>query len=162
MSTIDLLKKHGFKFNKKYGQNFIFDSNLLKSIVSDASVTKEDEVLEIGCGAGSLTKQLSLSAKKVVAYEIDENLAPVLNDNLAGCDNVEIVFKDVLKASIEEIESKFSGDYILVANLPYYITTPIIFKFLEEATRLKRLVIMVQKEVAERLCASENTEDFHL
>lgn len=149
-----------FKFNKKFGQNFIFDLNFLKSVVSDADIDKSMEVLEIGTGAGTLTKALAESAKKVVSFEIDENLKPTLSENLKEVDNVKVIFKDILKASMQEIESNFSSDYVLVANLPYYITTPIIFKFLEEATKLKRLVIMVQLEVANRICAKPNTKDY--
>ena len=149
-----------FKFNKKFGQNFIFDLNFLKSVVSDADVDKSMEVLEIGTGAGTLTKALAESAKKVVSFEIDENLKPTLSENLKEVDNVKVIFKDILKVSMQEIETNFSSDYVLVANLPYYITTPIIFKFLEEATKLKRLVIMVQLEVANRICAKPNTKDY--
>ena len=149
-----------FKFNKKFGQNFIFDSNFLNSVVSDAGVDSYTQVLEIGTGAGTLTKALAKSAKKVISFEIDENLKTTIFENLKNIDNVQVVFKDILKASIEEIEEHFDGEYILVANLPYYITTPIIFKFLEEATKLKRLVIMVQLEVANRLCAKPNSKDY--
>ncbi len=149
-----------FKFNKKYGQNFIFDQNFLNSVVADADVDELTQVLEIGTGAGTLTKTLAKNAKNVVSFEIDENLKSTIAENLKGVENVEVVFKDILKASIQEIEDKFEGEYVLVANLPYYITTPIIFKFLEEATKLKRLVIMVQLEVANRLCAKPNSKDY--
>lgn len=160
MKEFDVLKKHDFKFNKKFGQNFIFDKNLLKAIVNDADIDDKTNVLEIGCGSGTLTGEIASVAKKVVGYEIDTNLKQVLSETLSEHNNVEIVFNDILKTNIEEIESKFDGDYVIIANLPYYITTPIIFKFLQEATRLKRLVIMVQLEVAKRLCAKENTEDY--
>ena len=149
-----------FKFKKALGQNFIFDTNFLKSIVSDAGVDSSTSVLEIGTGAATLTKMLGESAKHVVSYEIDENLRSTIENNLSGLNNVEVCFKDVMKADIKEIESKFDGNYIMVANLPYYITTPILFKFLEEATRLERLVIMVQLEVANRICAKPGTEDY--
>ncbi len=157
---VEVIKKHDFKFNKKYGQNFIFDTNLLNAIVDDASVDKTTTVLEIGCGAGTLTKQIALKAKRVVGYEIDENLKPLLQETLIGVDNAEIVFGDVMQQKTSEIEKKLGDDYVIIANLPYYITTPIIFKFLEEAKHLKRLVIMVQLEVAERLTADENTENY--
>ena len=160
MSNIDILKKHNFSFNKGFGQNFIFDTNLLEKIVDDAEIDENTTVLEIGCGAGTLTKQISNRAKKVVGYEIDKNLIPILQENLNGQENVEIVFKDVMKESTSDIEKRLGDDYVIIANLPYYITTPIIFKFLKESTRLKRLVIMVQLEVAERLCARSNTSDY--
>lgn len=159
MKESDLLKKYNFNFNKSFGQNFIFDTNLLKAIVKDSDVEGQN-VLEIGCGAGTLTYELSLVAKKVVGYEIDTNLKDILADKLVSRDNVEIVFQDVMKAKIEDIESKFDGEYSIVANLPYYITTPIIFKFVEESTRLKSLTIMVQKEVGDRLTAKCGTKDY--
>ncbi len=160
MKEFDVLKKHDFKFNKKYGQNFIFDKNLLKAIVADAEIDKSTNVIEIGCGSGSLTNELANCAKYVVGYEIDNNLKDVLAETLSEHDNVKINFMDVMKCSLKDIEAQFDGEYVMVANLPYYITTPIIFKFLEEATKLKRLIIMVQLEVAKRLCATENTSDY--
>lgn len=160
MSNLETLKKHNFNFNKAFGQNFIFDSNLLEKIVDDAGVDESTTVLEIGCGAGTLTKHIAKRVKRVVGYEIDTNLRPVLAENLADCPNVEINFTDVMKVSTKEIEEKLKDEYVIVANLPYYITTPIIFKFLQEAKRLKRLVIMVQLEVADRLCAKENTSEY--
>ena len=155
-----VLIRHGFSFKKQFGQNFITDTNLLKSIVIGAEITKNDIVLEIGCGAGTLTKELSLQAKKVIGYEIDYNLKPVLEETLYGLKNVEIVFQDVMKTSMFDLEKKIGGDYVVVANLPYYITTPIIMRFIEQAKRVKSLVIMVQEEVALRLCAKENTADY--
>lgn len=157
---LNTLKENNFQFNKKFGQNFIFDNNLLYAIVSDAGVESTSNVLEIGPGAGTLTKKLCEKAKKVVSYEIDTNLKPILDENLKDCNNIEINFGDILKQNIADIEAKFDGEYILVANLPYYITTPIIFKFLDEATKLKSITIMVQKEVAERICAKHNTENY--
>lgn len=157
---LNTLKENNFQFNKKFGQNFIFDNNLLYAIVSDAGVDVNSNVLEIGPGAGTLTKKLCEKAKRVVSYEIDTNLEPILAENLKDCDNVEINFGDILKQNIADIEAKFDGEYILVANLPYYITTPIIFKFLDDATKLKSITIMVQKEVAERICAKHNTENY--
>lgn len=158
---LETLKENNFQFNKKFGQNFIFDSNLLSAIVNDAGVDSTTNVLEIGAGAGTLTKKLSEKAKKVVTYEIDKNLEPILLENLSGQKNVEIVFKDILKENIKVIEEKFGNEkYVIVANLPYYITTPIIFKFLDEATNLLSITIMVQKEVAERICAKHNTSNY--
>lgn len=157
---LDILKDNNFKFNKKFGQNFIFDTNLLSAIVSDAGVDKSTIVLEIGPGAGTLTKRLCEKAEKVVSYEIDTNLKPILEENLKDCPNSEIVFGDIMKQKTMDIEEKLGGEYVMVANLPYYITTPIIFKFLEESTKLKSITIMVQKEVAERICAKHNTENY--
>lgn len=155
----EILSKHDFKFNKAYGQNFIFDTNFLKSIV-DLVATKHDDVLEIGAGAGTLTKILANSAKSVVSYEIDKNLEPILAENLSECDNVKVIFGDIMKFDMQSIESNFDDNYIMVANLPYYITTPIIFKFIENARHLKSMAIMVQLEVAERLTAKPNTKEY--
>lgn len=160
MALKEVLVKHGFHFNKKYGQNFISDGNLLSSIATLSGATENDVVVEIGVGAGTLTRATAEIAKRVVGYEIDENLRPVLAETLAGLDNVEIVFKDFMKVKMEDFETEMGEDYIVIANLPYYITTPIIMRFIEEAKRCKRLVIMVQEEVALRLCAKENTPDY--
>lgn len=149
-----------FTHKKKFGQNFISDTNLLRAIVREADVDKQSQVLEIGAGEGSLTTQLALSAEKVVSYEIDTDLIPILQENLKELKNVVLINKDIMKVDIQEIENQFSKPYILVANLPYYITTPIIFKFLEEATILQQLSIMVQKEVAQRICAKPGTKDY--
>lgn len=149
-----------FRFNKKFGQNFIFDQNFLRSVVKDAEIDNKTDILEIGAGAGTLTKVLGENARKVVSYEIDTNLKSTLEENLKNSSNVEVVFKDIMKASMEEIEKNFEGSYVLIANLPYYITTPIIFKFLENATRLIRLVIMVQLEVANRICSKAGSSEY--
>ncbi len=146
------------EFKKKFGQNFLSDKNLLEAIVSDAEISNQDNVLEIGAGAGALTTPLSQKAKKVVSFEIDKDLQePLKSLNLK---NTTFVFKDALKENIQDIESLFVGEYKLVANLPYYITTPLIFKFLEEGEKLKSLTIMVQKEVAERIVAKEGGKDY--
>lgn len=160
MSNYDVLKNYQFQFNKNLGQNFIFDGNLLRSIVSDAKVNKLSNVLEIGAGAGTLTQKIADVANKVVTYEIDQNLKPILEENLKDYSHVKVVFKDILKEDMKVIESNFEDNYIVVANLPYYITTPIIFKFLYEATKLESLNIMVQKEVAERICANPGTKNY--
>ena len=131
----------------------------MKSIV-DGLVSSNDEVLEIGAGAGTLTAMLSSHAKKVVSYEIDKNLQPILNETLKSYNNCKVVFEDIMKVDIKDIEANFEGDYIMVANLPYYITTPIIFKFLENATKLKSMAIMVQYEVAQRLTAKAGTKEY--
>lgn len=147
---------HNFK--KKFGQNFIYDKNLLSAICDDAEIKENDEVLEIGAGAGTLTSCLAERAKKVVSYEIDEEL----KTHLLSLDlqNVQFIFGDIMNYSIEEIENNFEGNYKLIANLPYYITTPIIFKFLNNAKKLNSLTIMVQKEVAERIVAKEGNKDY--
>lgn len=160
MSLKEILVNNGFRFNKKYGQNFISDGNLLASIVSLSSVTGNDVVVEIGAGAGTLTREIAAKAKRVVSYEIDGSLRPVLAETLKGADNVEVVFRDFLKEKTPDFEEFICEDYIVIANLPYYITTPVIMKFVEEAKRCKRLVIMVQEEVALRLAAKENTPDY--
>lgn len=152
-------KMDNFVFKKKFGQNFISDKNLLSAIAGDAQIEKNDNVLEIGAGAGSLTQELSSRAKKVVAFEIDKDLCETL---LAlKLSNIAFVFEDFMKFSAAEVEKKFGGEkFKVVANLPYYITTPIIFKLLEECQNLQSLTIMVQKEVAERVCAQPGGKDY--
>ncbi len=156
----EILVKHGFRFNKQFGQNFISDVNLLGAIVSDAGAGKEDAVLEIGAGAGALTRALAERCKKVVAFEIDKNLKPVLDEVLDGYENVETVFGDIMKIPPELIDDKMAEEYKVVANLPYYITTPVIMNFVEKSTRVVSLTLMVQKEVAERLCSQPGTKDY--
>ena len=148
--------EHNFK--KKFGQNFISDKNLLSAICSDANIDGDCEVLEIGAGAGALTEEIAKNAKKVVSYEIDRDLQDhLLSLNLP---NTKFVFGDIMEFSTEEIEKNFKDEYRIIANLPYYITTPIIFKFLNEARKLKSLTIMVQKEVAERMVAGVGEKDY--
>ncbi len=147
-----------FQFKKKFGQNFISDKNLLIAISNDANLSIQDEVLEIGAGAGSLTEILSGCAKKVISFEIDKDLQAHLES--LNLKNVEFIFQDFMKFDMKELENKFTGKYKVVANLPYYITTPIIFKFLEEAKKVESLTIMVQKEVAERICAKPDSKDY--
>lgn len=151
---------NGFNFKKQFGQNFISDKNLLKAIVREGNINSFDQVLEIGPGAGSLTEELLKTASKVVSYEIDRELIPILTQKFEGRQNFELINIDIMKESIQNIESHFSGEYILVANLPYYITSPIIFKFLKESTKLKSLYIMVQKEVGERICSQCGQKDY--
>ncbi len=155
-----ILTKHGFSFKKNFGQNFLTDTLLLEDIVKSAGVSKTDEVLEIGVGAGALTLALSKEAKKVIGYEIDKSLKPVLDETLEDTANVEIIFKDVLKEGVGEIDKKFKNGYFLVANLPYYITTPIILEFLENSKKVKKMVVMVQEEVALRLASSEGSTQY--
>lgn len=159
MGNLETLNKYGFKFNKAYGQNFIFDTNFLKSFV-DGNIDKSTEVLEIGPGAGTLTSILCEYGKRVVSYEIDKNLEPILKENLKEYSNSQIIFGDIMKFGMDEIESNFDGNYTMVANLPYYITTPIIFKFLENTKKMQSMIIMVQLEVAERLTASAGSKDY--
>ncbi len=155
----DVLQKHGFRFKKQFGQNFISDGNLLSSIVTASGVSKDTTVVEIGCGAGTLTRALAEAAKKVYAFDIDTELQPVLAETLAGLDNVEVIFRDFNKINLKEFEEEV-GEYLVVANLPYYITTPLVTKLLEEGERVQGLSIMVQEEVAERFCAKENTPEY--
>lgn len=155
-----ILIENNFRFDKRLGQNFITDTNLLKAIVADSGVSKDSDVIEVGAGGGTLTRELSLSAKKVYAYEIDKNLKPVLAETLKDIENVELNFNDIMKEEISDIERNMQEGYYLVANLPYYITTPLIMKFIENAKKLKSMTVMVQKEVAERLCAKAGGKDY--
>ncbi len=155
-----ILLKHNLSLKKAFGQNFLTDTALLDQIVESSGVTENDTVLEIGCGAGALTSALASKAKRVVGYEIDTRLKPVLAEVLSDYKNTEINFFDVMKVPLEEIEKKLGGDYVLVANLPYYITTPIIMRFIENAKNIKAMVIMVQEEVAYRLASKESSSDY--
>ncbi len=156
----EALYKHNFTFKKKYGQNFLSDPNLLRAIVSDAGVDGDTAVLEIGAGAGALTRALSEKAKKVVSYEIDKSLQPVLAETLSGCENVEVVFRDFARESLPTLEKELKGEYLVVANLPYYITTPVVMKFVEESKSCLGLTVMVQEEVARRFCAVAGSPDY--
>lgn len=154
-----VLEKHGFHFKKQFGQNFISDGNLLRSIVEASGITKETTVVEIGCGAGTLTRALAEAAKQVYAFDIDRDLQPVLAETLAGLDNVEVIFRDFNKLDLKEFEKEIE-EYTVVANLPYYITTPLVTKLLEESDKVQGLSIMVQEEVADRFCAKEDTPEY--
>lgn len=154
-----LLTRHGFNFKKQFGQNFISDGNLLRAIVDLSGIDKDTTVVEIGCGAGTLTRVLSERAKRVVAYEIDRALKPVLAESLRGCENTEVRFADFSKVNLHALEKEI-GEYVVVANLPYYITTPLITRFLDEGQKVRRLVVMVQEEVADRLCATADTPEY--
>ena len=143
-----LLSKYGLTFKKACGQNLLSDERLLGTIVEKAGVTAEYTVIEIGCGAGTLTRELALRAKKVIGYEIDRSLKPLLSDVLSEFDNVKIIYKDVMKESVESIQKEAGGCYKIVANLPYYITTPIVLRFLESSDMLLSISVMVQAEVA--------------
>ena len=148
-----------FTFKKKFGQNFILDTNFLNSLVDSFGLSKDTEVLEIGPGAGTLTMAVASVAKRVCAYEIDTDLKPVLEKRFEGIDNIEVNFRDILDVSLEEIENNFSGRYSLVANIPYYITSPIIFKFLE-SEKLDSMFLMVQLEVGERFAATTDNSEY--
>ena len=154
-----MLAAHGFRFKKQYGQNFITDSNLLSSIVEGAGATADSTVVEIGCGAGTLTGVIAKIAKRVVAFEIDKELAPVLAVTLAGVDNAEVVFRDFSRVNMAGFERDMPP-YIVIANLPYYITTPLVMKFIEHSKKCLSLTVMVQEEVAERFCAREGTPEY--
>ena len=154
-----VLARHAFHFKNQYGQNFLTDPNLLLAIVRDAGVDKDTTVLEIGAGAGALTRALSEGAKRVVSYEIDRTLQPVLAETLAGCENVEVVFHDFLREDLSKVEAEL-GPYRVVANLPYYVTTPVIMRFIEEAKLCLGISVMVQEEVARRFSAEAGTSEY--
>ena len=154
-----ILQKHGFAFKKQFGQNFISDSNLLSSIVDASGIDENTTVVEIGCGAGTLTRALAEKAKRVYAFDVDVQLKPVLAETLAGLENVEVIFKDFSKVDLRELEQEI-GPYTVVANLPYYITTPLVTKLLEESEMVQGISVMVQEEVALRFCAKENTPEY--
>jgi 16S rRNA (adenine1518-N6/adenine1519-N6)-dimethyltransferase len=162
-NTIAILQKYNFNFQKKFGQNFLIDTRVLERIIENAEITKEDCVLEIGPGIGTMTQYLAESAREVVAVEIDKNLIPILeNDTLAEYDNVTIINDDILKVDINKIvQEKNNGQPIkVVANLPYYITTPIIMGLFESHVPLKSITIMVQKEVADRMQEGPGSKDY--
>lgn len=160
--TLDVLKKYNFNFQKRFGQNFLIDSHILEKIISAAEITKEDCILEIGPGIGTMTQYLAESAGEVIAVEIDKSLIPILEDTLSGYDNVTIINQDILKVDIAKLVlEKNNGKPIkVVANLPYYITTPIIMGLFESHVPLKNITIMVQKEVADRMQIGPGTKDY--
>ncbi len=159
MDINQLLKEKGFRFNKQFGQNFLTDDNLLADICADAGV-QGGTVLEVGAGAGTLTRALSKHADKVVAFEIDRNLEKILNITLADCNNVKVVIGDVMRYKMAEVEALCNGPYRVVANIPYYITTPLLMQFIEQGAQVTSLTLTIQKEVAERLSASPATKDY--
>lgn len=159
-SVKDIIRGVNFRFNKALGQNFITDGNLLDAIVADSGVTGEDVVVEIGTGAGTLTRALAKVAKKVFSFEVDRNLEPVLALSLQGVDNVEVVFRDVLKMKDDALAEIVGNKFKVVANLPYYVTTPLAMRFLESSLDVESLTVMVQKEVADRFVAKANTADY--
>lgn len=165
MYTINKLKevieKNGFDFKKMYGQNFIIDGNIINNIVSKTAIKADSLVIEVGPGAGALTQELALVANQVLCFEVDKTLQPILNDMLKDFSNVDIIYEDFLKVNLTEILKKYNYQNIyVVANLPYYITTPIIMKLIEEKVPLQKIVVMVQKEVGNRFRALPNTKDY--
>ncbi len=160
MDIKKVLKENNFIFEKKFGQNFLTDLNLLGSIVEKSNVNKTSTVVEIGVGAGTLTGEIAKRVKKVYGFEIDTKLKPILSTTLQEYSNIELVFKDVLKVGIKELENIVGCNYTVIANLPYYITTPIIMAFIEESSLCDSVVVTVQKEVAERIVAKSSTSEY--
>ena len=160
--TIETIKKYDFAFQKKFGQNFLIDGHVLDKIIASAGVTKEDVVLEIGPGFGTMTQYLAEAAKEVIAVEIDKTLIPILQETLKDYDNVTLINEDILKVDIGALaQEKNGGNPIkVVANLPYYITTPIIMGLFENHVPLENVTVMVQKEVAQRMQAGPGTKDY--
>lgn len=161
-NTIAVLQKYNFNFQKKFGQNFLIDTHVLEKIIEESGITKEDFVLEIGPGIGTMTQYLCENAREVAAVEIDKNLIPILADTLSAYDNVEVINEDILKVDINRLaEEKNGGRPIkVVANLPYYITTPIIMGLFESHVPIDSITIMVQKEVADRMQVGPGTKDY--
>ena len=161
-NTIAVLQKYNFVFQKKFGQNFLIDTHVLDKIIGSAEITKDDFVLEIGPGIGTMTQYLACAAGKVAAVEIDKALIPILEDTLDGYDNVQVINEDVLKVDIAELAKRENeGKPIkVVANLPYYITTPIIMGLFENHVPMKSITVMVQKEVADRMQVGPGTKDY--
>lgn len=155
------MQKYGFRFSKKLGQNFLIDGNIVRNIVDAAEITEKDNVLEIGTGIGTLTEELALRAKQVFCIEIDQRLAPLLQESLPY-ENVEILFDDVLKVDLnKELRRRFGNEKVkVVANLPYYVTTPIVERLIESTDMIESITVMVQKEVAERFAAEKNTKSY--
>ncbi|WP_312428262.1 16S rRNA (adenine(1518)-N(6)/adenine(1519)-N(6))-dimethyltransferase RsmA [Lacrimispora sp.] len=160
--TIEIIKKYEFAFQKKFGQNFLIDTHVLDKIIAAAGVTKDDCVLEIGPGIGTMTQYLAENARHVVAVEIDSNLIPILNETLADYENVTVIHADILKADINQITEQYNGGRPIkvVANLPYYITTPIIMGLFENMVPIDNITVMVQKEVADRMQVGPGSKDY--
>ncbi|MEE0693032.1 MAG: 16S rRNA (adenine(1518)-N(6)/adenine(1519)-N(6))-dimethyltransferase RsmA [Lachnospiraceae bacterium] len=160
--TIEIIQKYGFDFQKKFGQNFLIDPRVLDKIIAAAEITKDDFVLEIGPGIGTMTQYLAEAAREVTAVEIDRNLIPILSETLAEYENVTVLNQDVLKTDIAAIAQERNGGRPIkvVANLPYYITTPIIMGLFESRVPIDSITVMVQKEVAQRMQAQPGTKDY--
>lgn len=161
-ATAEIIQKYGFNFQKKYGQNFLIDANILEKIIDSAEITREDCVVEIGPGIGTMTQYLAENAREVIAVEIDKNLIPILEETLKGYENVSIVNEDILKVDLNRLVKERNGGKPIkvVANLPYYITTPIIMGLFESRVPLSSITIMVQKEVADRMQVGPGTKDY--
>ena len=161
-NTIEIIQKYEFMFQKKFGQNFLIDTHVLEKIISSAGVTKDDCVLEIGPGIGTMTQYLAENARQVVAVEIDKNLIPILGETLAEYDNVTIINEDILKVDIKAIADQYNDGRPIkvVANLPYYITTPIIMGLFEGDVPIESITVMVQKEVADRMQVGPGTKEY--
>ena len=161
-NTIAVLQKYNFNFQKKFGQNFLIDTHVLDKIIRSANITKEDFVLEIGPGIGTMTQYLCESAREVVAVEIDKNLIPILSDTLSEYDNVTVINEDILKVDLNKLAQEKNGGKPIkvVANLPYYITTPIIMGLFESHVPVESITVMVQKEVADRMQVGPGTKDY--
>ena len=161
-ATKEIVNKHNFKFSKSLGQNFLIDDNVIDKIIAGSRLSETDKIIEVGPGIGTLTREMGKTAQNVVAIEIDKTLIPILKETLADLDNVEVVNEDILKVDIQGlINEKLDGGPVkLIANLPYYITTPIVMKFLEEDIPVTDIVVMVQKEVADRMNAKPSTKDY--
>ncbi len=158
----DILEQNNFNFKKKFGQNFIVDENIINSIVTKSLIDKETLVIEIGPGAGSLTAKLAESSKQVLCYEIDTTLKEILNENLKQYNNVDIIYQDFLEADVINDIKKYNYNKLyIVANLPYYITTPIIINVIEKKLNVDKMVVMVQKEVGDRFKANVGTKDYN-
>jgi 16S rRNA (adenine1518-N6/adenine1519-N6)-dimethyltransferase len=160
MEIKEILIANNFRYNKSLGQNFITDTNLLEAIVEDADISIDDTVVEIGTGAGTLTRVLSKKCKRVITFEVDINLTPILDVTLKELDNVELHFADVLSLKDSQLEEIIKEPFKVVANLPYYITTPLIMRFIESNLKVQSLTLMMQKEVAQRIVAKEGTSDY--
>ena len=160
--TIEILQKYDFSFQKKFGQNFLIDTHVLDKIISAAHITKEDMVLEIGPGIGTMTQYLAEAAGKVIAVEIDRNLIPILEDTLSEYNNVRVINEDVLKLDLRKLVDEENGGKAIkvVANLPYYITTPIIMGLFENHVSVESITVMVQKEVADRMQTGPGSKDY--
>lgn len=162
MNTKEILQKNNFNFKKKFGQNFLLDENILDNIIKEADIKENTLVIEIGVGAATLTKKISKKAKYVLGYEIDKTLEEPLKEILKDYNKIEIIFDDFLKRNIKEDLKKYKYDALMVvANLPYYITTPIITKFIDEKIDVNKLIVMVQKEVADRFTAKTGTKEYN-
>lgn len=161
-NTIEILQKYNFKFQKKFGQNFLIDTHVLEKIIESAGITKDDFVLEIGPGIGTMTQYLCENAREVMAVEIDNNLIPILGETLAAYENVTVVNEDILKLDIAKVAKEHNDNKPIkvVANLPYYITTPIIMGLFESHVPLESITVMVQKEVADRMQSGPGTKDY--